>query len=143
MVNTRIVSRFTGDLPVSEFNRKIAAGPLYPEEDVLSLLNSDAESIIAWTQKCISDVQKWSLDDSDLHELVKLAVTGGRFMGSEWCKQKPGGPWAACDAYVVIRSEWVQTARREMDIEYYIKFAVGKTGAILLLISCHPYELRR
>jgi len=137
MVNTRVVSYFTGDLPVNDFDRKIAAGPLYPEDDVLSILNSDAESVTAWTQKCITDVQKLSLDDGDLLELVKLAVCGGRFIGSEWCKQKPGDPWAACDAYVVIRNEWVQAAHKEMDVEYYIKFAVAKTGAILLLVSCH------
>lgn len=143
MVNIKVISSYTGKLPVNEFDRKIVTGPLYPEEEVLSLLNSGSESIITWTRKCTADVQRLSLDDSDLFELVELAVRGGRYNGSEWCEQKPGGPWAACDAYSVIRPEWIPAAHKEMDIEYYIKFAVAKTGAILLLISCHPYELRR
>ncbi len=137
MVNYRVVSRYAGELPAKGNSRKISAGPLYSVADVLPILGSGSASIITWTKKCISDVQKLSLDDEDLLELLKLAVRSGRFRGSEWCEQKPGGPWAACDAYAVIRSEWIQTARKKMDIEYYIKFAIGKKGTILLLISCH------
>ncbi len=137
MVNNTIVSRFTGPLPVDGKCRKIAGGPLYSVVDVLSILNKRVQSVKAWTHDCIEDIQKLSLDDSDLQELLKLAVNSGRFKGAEWCQQKTGGPWAACDAYTVKRKEWIQAAHREMDIEYYIKFAVAKTGAILLLVSCH------
>jgi len=141
MVNNRIVSRFTGVLPENGNDRKIRGGPLYPAEEIMSLLGNDgSEPIITWTKKCTSDVQRLSLDDDDLIELVQIAVYGGRFIGAEWCEQKPGGPWAACDAYSIIRKEWIPAARKEMDFEYYIKFAIGKTGKILLLTSCHPPE---
>jgi len=33
--------------------------------------------------------------------------------------------------------EWVATASKEMGVEYFVKFAVGKTGQLLLLVSCH------
>lgn len=141
MVNNRIVSRFTGALPEHGNDRKIRGGPLYPAEEVMSLLgNGGSESIITWTKKCTSDVQRWSLNDDDLFDLLGIAVYSGRFIGAEWCEQKPGGPWAACDAYSVIRKEWIPATRKEMDFEYYIKFAIGKTGKILLLVSCHPPE---
>jgi len=145
MVNNTIVSRFTGDLPLGEGeSRKIPGGPLYPAGEVLALLaGSGIQAVRAWTRKCAEDLQKWELDADDLRELIETALRSGRFRGAEWCVQQPNGPWAACDAYVVVRPEWVQYAHREMDIEYYIKFAMSRTGTVLLVVSCHPPEERR
>lgn len=146
MVTHRIVSRFQGTLPTggSEAARKIPGGPLYPPDDVLGMLHREGNSVIhAWTKKCVQDMQKWSLDTDDLVELLEIALNSGCFIGSEWCQQEPNGPWAACDAYSLMRQEWISAARREMDCEYYIKFAIGKTGRVLLLVSCHPPRERR
>jgi len=145
MVNTTIVSRFVGDLPLGEAAcRKITAGPLYPADEVLALLaGSGSQAVRAWTNKCHSDMQKWSLDTEDLVELIEVAVRSGHFRGAEWCVQRPNGPWAACDAYSLVRREWIPHARREMDMEYYLKFAIAKTGKLLLVVSCHPQEDRR
>ena len=55
---------------------------------------------------------------------------------------KPSGPWAACDAYQLWHNEWVQAAYKEMCFEYYIKFAIGKSGKLLLLVSCHEPQDR-
>lgn len=145
MVRTTIVSRFSGELPHEEgVSRKIPGGPLYPADEVLALLaDSGNQAVHAWTRKCGKDMQKWALDTDDLQELIKLALQSGRFRGAEWCEQRPGGPWAACDAYSLVRKEWVEWAHREMDIEYYVKFAIAKTGKVLLVVSCHPPEDRR
>lgn len=145
MVNTRIVSRYSGKLPLGEgVSRKIPGGPLYPPSEVLALLaDSGSQAVHAWTDKCNRDIQKWSLDAEDLCELIEIAVRSGRFRGAEWCEQRPNGPWAACDAYSLVRREWMAFAHREMDMEYYIKFAVAKTGTVLLVVSCHPPEDRR
>ena len=145
MVNRKIVSRFTGDLPLGDGEcRKIAGGPLYSTDEVLVLLaGSGAQAVRAWTNRSQNDMQKWSLDTDDLCELLELAVRSGRFRGAEWCVQRPNGPWAACDAYSLMRREWIANARREMDMEYYIKFAIAKTGKLLLVVSCHPPEDRR
>ncbi|MET0008713.1 MAG: hypothetical protein ABW124_05350 [Candidatus Thiodiazotropha sp. 6PLUC9] len=145
MVSKTIVSRFTGDLPLDEEAcRKIAGGPLYPADEVLALLaGSGAQAVQAWTRKCTADMQKWSLDTDDLYELMEIAVRSGRFRGAVWCVQRPNGPWAACDAYSLVRREWIAYARKEMDMEYYIKFAIAKTGKLLLVVSCHPPEDRR
>ncbi len=145
MVNTAVVSEFAGDPPLEEGAcRKIAGGPLYPAAKALALLaGSGAQAIQVWTKKCADDMQKWSLDTDDLCELMATAVRSGRFRGAEWCVQRPNGPWAACDAYSVVRREWIAHARREIDVEYYIKYAIAKTGQLLLVFSCHLPEDRR
>lgn len=142
MVSATIVSRFSGSLPTSG-SRGIPRGPLYPVEEVLALLDTrGGAGITEWTRKCSSDLQKYAIDRDDVIRIVRLAVRCGRFTGSEWCVQRPDGPWAACDSYSVVRREWNENAYRDMDIEYYVKFAIGKTGQILLLVSCHPSEDR-
>jgi hypothetical protein len=52
-------------------------------------------------------------------------------------RQEASGPWAACDAYELKRRERCPVARKELEYTYYIKFAIGMTGKILLLVSCH------
>ncbi|MDO3377822.1 hypothetical protein M3027_06765 [Geoalkalibacter halelectricus] len=132
-----IVSRFSGALPAVGADRTIPGGPLYPAEEVLKLLKAGGGAVRVWTRKCAADVQQLALDPDDLIALVSEAVARGRFTGSEWCQQKPAGPWAACDAYALTRHEWVQASRKELAFDYYLKFAIGRTGTILLLVSCH------
>jgi hypothetical protein len=139
MVTTRIVSRFSGPpLPGEAAGRKISGGPLYEATEVLGLLDrAGGAAVQAWSRDCIRDVQKLELDGDDLAGLIGEAVHCGRFLGAEWCVQKPDGPWAACDAYSLRRHEWIEAAGKEMLAEYYIKFAISKTGLLLLLASCH------
>lgn len=139
MVSDKIVSRYTDGFPGADATaRGIAGGPLYPRAEVLRLLaDSGGQCILAWTKKCTADIQKLALDADELDGLLREALSSGRFIGSEWCQQQPDGPWAACDAYQLMRQEWVAAAHRDMAVEYYLKFAIGKTGAILLLVSCH------
>jgi len=138
MVSDTIISRFTGPLPASAAaDRTILGGPLYPSAEVLELLKAGESAIRVWTRKCTADMQKLALDPDDLVELIGQAVSAGRFIGAEWCRQNPFGPWAACDAYSLIRQERMAAACRDMPMEYYLKFAIGKTGKILLLVSCH------
>lgn len=139
MVNNRIVSRFDGDHPPPEgASRKIPDGPLYPADEVLALLAQECEpSIQLWTRKCTSDAQRLGLDLDDLRALLEQALHSGRFKGSEWCRQGSNGPWAACDAYELLRKEWIENAHKYMTVEYYLKFAVARTGRVLLLVSCH------
>lgn len=143
MVNITICSRFTGPPPPNGHFRTIPNGPLYPPAEVLQLLEALSEdAVLAWTVKCIADLQKWNLDAEDLVELLRIAVTRGKFRKSEWCVQEPEGPWAACDSYIVTRKEFIEKAYRDMDIEYYLKFAISKTGIVMLVVSCHPPEDR-
>lgn len=139
MVNNINVSRYQGQIPSgSKADLAISDMPLYPAEEVMVLLEQRGEEAIkAWTNKCIRDVQSLGWDNSDLLELIRQALQGGRYLNSQWCMQKPGGPWAACDSYHLRRSEWIEAAHKNMQCEYYIKYAIGKTGQLLLLASCH------
>ena len=140
MINNRTnVSRFQGTPPTddkSERDRKIAHGPLYPASEVLTLVEQEALSF--WTKGSSRDSQKWKLDAQDVGYLIKAALTNGRFLSAEWCEQKPAGPWAACDAYVVTRQEWNEAAHKYLACTYYVKYAISKTGKILLMASNHP-----
>jgi len=143
MVNNTNLSRYSGSLPPLEnADRKIIGGPLYECNTVLSLLAQGESVIKPWTRKCISDLKKYNLDHSDVLELLNCALTTGIFKGSEWCIAKPGGAWAACDSYQVFRHEWVEYAHKNMQFEYYVKFAIGKSGNLILTVSCHLSEDR-
>jgi len=135
--NVTNVSAYQGTPPQDGANLTISGGPIYSVADVEAALANGESSIVAWTRKCTNDVQSLSLDADDLAELVRLAIHSGQFKGSQWCKQRPSGPWAACDAYRLNRLEWAEYANKEMHFSYYIKFALSKTGAIVLLVSCH------
>ncbi len=140
MVNNAVnVSAYEGPPPSEVGNGKvyISGGPLYPVNDVLALLDAGESFAILWTRQCKSDVQQLAYEIGDVQRLVKQAVTQGQYRNSEWCVQKPTGPWAACDGYRLFQDEWAEYAHKEMRYEYYVKFAIGKTGKLLLLVSCH------
>lgn len=144
MVNNKLnLSAYQGLPPTGEQeDRRISGGPLYAVGDVLTLLDQGEKALVPWTRKCKDDLMRLSLDVADAQELVRVALTRGNYRNSEWCVQKPTGPWAACDAYHFYRREWVQAAHKELDFPYFIKFAVGKTGKLLLLVSCHEPQDR-
>ena len=138
MVNNRNVSAYQGKPPTKLADTRIYIkdGPIYSKADILALLTDESKTIF-WTRKCSVEAQKLAFDIADAQELVKLAITKGIYKKSEWCVQKPTGPWAACDSYVVFRNEWLGYARKEIRCEYYVKFAIAKSGKLLLLVSCH------
>lgn len=139
MVNNAInVSAYEGTPPSESSESRIyIEGPLYPVDDVLKILDLGEEQTHLWTSKCRKHVQSLALDMLEVQALVRDAIVSGKYLKSEWCVQKPTGPWAACDGYHLFRDEWLEHARIEMRFEYYVKFAIGKTGKILLLVSCH------
>lgn len=140
MVKIINISQYDGELPEQEGDRKISNGPLYEKNHVLNILGqkgSASQAIVPWTRKCVADLQRYELDDTDLIELLSLALEQNNYKGSEWCESKPGGVWAACDAYRVLRSEYVANQDRSYQMDYYIKFAVSRQGKVLLLVSCH------
>lgn len=140
--NMKNLSRYDGIPPITESTDriKIPGGPLYESTVVLELLSKGESVIVPWTKKCSSDLKKWTLEKSDVVDLLTLALKNGRFKGSEWCINKPGGAWAACDSYQVFRREWLEKTTKYIEVEYYLKFAIGKLGNLILTISCHCPE---
>ena len=43
-----------------------------------------------------------------------------------------------CDAYKVTHHEWNEQAHKVLPTTWYLKFAIGKTGQLLLMASNHP-----
>lgn len=144
MVNTqRNVSAYQSDPPAEgHANRRIVGGPLYNKADVLSVLKQGDQALITWTRKCAHDLQRLAFDITDVRALIGETLSIGKYRNSEWCQQHPSGPWAACDAYQVTRMEWVHAAHKDMKFDYYVKFGIGKTGKILLIVSCHEPQER-
>ena len=135
MVSKRNVSLYKGGVPEGDQKRKIEFGPLYDKDHVLRLVKD--MNVSAWTRKCGRDIRYLGFSLEDVAELIGMGLDKGRFLGSEWCVQGKNGPWAACDAYEVLRSEWSDVAHKKMPIEYYVKFAINEKGNLLLITSCH------
>lgn len=133
MVNFLIVSEYIGDLEPGD-RVKIASGPLYALERVQGLVSASGR-LTLWTKRCRLKVQDLGWDADDVAQLL-LSLTVVDYKDSEWCDNGKGA-WAACDAYTIRRREWVEAARKELTIEYFLKFAIGKTGTLVLMVSCH------
>lgn len=142
MVNTKNVSAYEGAPPappLGEGRHYIENGPIYDLQSIEKALELGESSLNLWTRECVKDVRdKLELDMADLFSLFQVISTGNAtYLKSEWCIQKSNGPWAACDSYSITREEWIKYAKKYMDITYYIKFAINKSGKLLLTISCH------
>jgi len=135
MVTFVVVSEYIQE-PPTEFGRvKIAGGPLYDLARVQALA-MDEDKLLAWTKKCRNDVDKYFAGDyAEVVELIQR-VSSRNYINSEWC-ENGSGRIAACDAYSVKRAEDVPATGKREIFEYFLKFAIGKTGNLVLVISCH------
>lgn len=139
MINNPInVSLYRGSDPPCclDADRKISGGPLYSVATIAIL--AQESKVKPWSVGAVADCQKWTLDNERVGELICEAVRNGRYIDSEWCVSKPGGPWAACDSYAVYVKEWISAAHKEMEVRYYLKLAISKTGQLILTASNHP-----
>ena len=135
MVKIFVVSEYSQHPPEDGRGRiKIANGPLYDLNRVQKL--AAAGGLKTWTDRC--DKTVYELFAGDLAEVADLfgLLRPVHYRDSEWCTNGRNA-WAACDAYVLRRSEWVASLDKEVEVEYFLKFAVGKTGQLVLLVSCH------
>jgi hypothetical protein len=133
MVSFKIISEYSGG-PDPGDRVKIGIVPLYPLDRV-RVLASDPKQVRLWTRKIAKDVLNLNWSEVDVAELL-AELQPHQYIDSEWCTNGSGA-WAACDAYAVQRREWVSTVNKEMNMEYFVKFAIGKTGALVLVVSCH------
>ena len=137
MVTFVVISEYSQDPPTQTGLRvKIALGrPLYALERVQALAG-DGQRIKAVTQKCLQDVEKlFAGDYDDVASLIR-ALRPHDYRDSEWCECGRGSV-AACDAYVVQCVEVAPGSGQQVSVTYYLKFAIGKTGQLVLMVSCH------
>lgn len=135
MVIIVVVSEYSLNPPLDGQGRvKIANGPLYDLARIQRL--ATAGGLNTWTDGC--DKTVYELFAGDLAAVADLFGHLGPvdYRDSEWCTNGRSA-WAACDAYALRRLEWVASAGKEMRVEYFLKFAVGKAGQLVLLVSCH------
>lgn len=133
-----VLSEYSSQPPDSAGRVKIVTAngqPLYSLARVQALIE-DEKRLVLWTRKCQQDVHK--LFDSDLEQVAELiqALRQDAYIDSEWCENGRGA-WAACDAYRIRRVEVIPATGKSAIVEYFLKFAVGKTGQLVLLVSCH------
>lgn len=135
MVNNKNVSAFRGEPPADGRACKIRSGPLYSPSDVLAILELNPPTL--WTRRCVGDVASLGFDIEGVRSLLREALIQNRYHNSEWCQNCLDGPWAACDSYLLRRLEWNDNAHKELTCEYYLKFAIARTGQLILTVSCH------
>ena len=136
MVKIIVLSEYSTS-PPSELGTgriKIDVGPLYDLSRVQSLALGGG--LNTWTDRCDKTIYELFGGDLDAVASLVSALQPSNYRDSEWCSNGRNA-WVACDAYSIRRVEWVATARKEMPIEYFLKFAVSKTGQLVLLVSCH------
>lgn len=137
MVKIFILSEYSTNPPtqLGVGRIKIERGPLYDLARVQQLVDNP-DSINLFTRTCIGKVHE--LFDSDTEQVAVLiqALDPRDYIDSEWCGNGKSGV-AACDAYRIRRTEVIAATSKPATVEYFLKFAVGKTGKLVLLVSCH------
>lgn len=141
MVSLFVVSEYSQSPPeeLSEDRMKVT-GPLYDLDLVKALVGEDGQGLKLWTRKCGQDVNKWFDEDFEVLADMFASLQAHHYLHSEWCTngREVNGKQAvaACDAYRCRRAETLATGK-QVQMEYYLKFAISKTGSLLLLVSCH------
>lgn len=134
MVISRNLSAYNGVPPAEGEDRKIPGGPLY-ELAKIQALTEQPDTINLWTAKCRRDAANLTLDTSDIGELIR-ELTNDDYRDSEWCDNGKNS-WTACDAYRLVRSEFLENAGKWFRMVYFLKFAESKTGKLVLMVSIH------
>ena len=137
MVKTIVLSEYNRNPPqvLGTGRVKIDGGPLYDLERIQDLANGEGQ-LFAWTEKCRKDIRKLFDDDLSLVAELIQCLKPTDYIDSEWCENGRGA-LAACDAYSIRRLEVMPATGKTMPVEYFLKFAVGKTGKLVLTVSCH------
>ena len=135
MVKMFIVSEYSTNPPTESGRVKIAEGPLYGLARVQALIQQENQ-LQAWTEKCRKDIRKWFDDDWQRVSDILGSLKNADYIDSEWCENGRGAI-AACDAYSCHVTETAPATGKSLRMEYFVKFAVSKTGTLVLMVSCH------
>jgi len=136
MVSKVNLSRYNeGEPPEEGADRRIAGGPIYSTKELLEIL-SGGGGVVKPAGNCVKQLQALSFDEDDAAELLVRGLTQGRYKNSEWAGCG-GNSVAACDVYIARRLEDVGSSHGPAEVEYYLKFAIGRTGKVIVLVRCH------
>lgn len=115
-------------------SRKIAGGPLY-DLTAIQALSVQPDLVKLWTRRCVDKAADLGFDAAGAGGLIR-ELSKQDCRDSEWCENGKRGA-AACDAYTLSRLEHVEAVNKSYRIEYFLKFALSKTGTLVLMVSCH------
>ena len=137
MITFVVISEYSQDPPTQTGLRvKIAVGRSLYALDRVQALAGNGQRIKAVTQKCLQDVETlFAGEYDDVASLIR-AIRPHDYRDSEWCDCGKGSV-AACDAYVVHRVEVAPGSGQQVSVTYFLKFAISKTGQLVLMVSCH------
>lgn len=131
MVISRNLSAYNGVPPAEGEARKISGGPLYELAKIKALATV---GVLLVTKKCQDNATRLGLEPADVGQLIEK-LSASDYRDSEWCET--GKAWLGCDAYVLMQTEYNEAARKDYQHEYFLKFAIGKNGLVVMVISCH------
>lgn len=134
MVTFHVVSEYSSISPTKGGGEKILGGPLYELERVKGIIK-DGTGLQLWTRDSVLNVAELGWVTTDVINLIQQ-LRQGDYIDSKWCENGKGA-YAACDAYSIQVKEWIETAKKHMLIEYFVKFAINKLGTMVMTISCH------
>jgi hypothetical protein len=134
MASLAVVSAYSADPPDDAARVKIRGGPIY-DLNTIRELATRTSAIVAWTAKCRRDIRALFSNEWCALSTLLGSLEPCHYLHSEWC-ENGGGSVAACDAYGIERGETTQ-AGREVCVSYFVKFAISRTGGLILLVSCH------
>lgn len=143
MVSSLNLSLYSGSPPQnSDGDLKISDGPLYSKESVMKILTDlGADSINVATRRANRHIKKHDLDiDDGVLKLLIYALKSGKYLNSQWCEHGKGNTWSACDSYSVVEKKWNDYMYGYLETKWYIKFAIGKSGKLILIVSCHSSD---
>lgn len=108
-------------------------GPLYPElVDVLD--NCQVRTVTARTNDFLA-IHRVEL--GEVRTYVKLALTAGKYVNSQWCMGNAPRGIFACDAYIVPAQLYIPSLREVSTVLMYVKVCILETGNTVAVISLH------
>lgn len=133
----KVLSKYGESPPVdSKAPRKISTKePINPVSEVLQILEISLPKVM--TKRSIKFMQSTQFDDEELRDVLKYAIEYGRYIDSEWCEFSETSPWFACDSYQVKQKEYISASHKELEICYFLKFCIHKSGNLICTLSFH------
>ena len=141
MVNNNKNKPPVGDNPSNEERKIPCAGALF---DLSKVKELSAEGMLRTvTEKCDMHLAEMGLSlYGDVAEMIVRLVEGD-YYESQWCKSsstKAKGVWLKCDVYKTTKSIYNKHTCKDDHYDYYLKFSMGPTGKVILIVSCHPQQ---
>jgi len=135
MVNIAVLSEYSHNPPTSLGRVKIGNGPLYKLARVKTIAR-DSGALKLVTRNCRKEFGKLFEHDYVALTCLIQSLSDSDYLHSEWCESSPIAV-VACDAYRAYRIDTAPVTGKVMNMEYFVKFAIGQSGDLIFIVSLH------